>query len=111
MFSRIFRQHLPVDGRSIFYDNSLNAGIDQDLLNLPFREAKGICMPRFLELMNLLKASSINGQMLSEDTENIADKQETGIDKLSYRRSSRPSGSCHPPIVTVFNCRHRRADP
>ena len=29
-------------------------------------------------------ASYVNGQMLSEDTENIADKQETGLDILSY---------------------------
>ena len=29
-------------------------------------------------------ASYINGQMLSEDAENIADKQETGIDILSH---------------------------
>jgi len=48
-------------------------------------------------------ASSINGQMLSEDTENIADKQETGIDILSYKEIIAAIRQLSPAYRTVFN--------
>ncbi len=48
-------------------------------------------------------ASSINGQMLSEDTENIADKQETGIDRLSYKEIIEAIRLLSPAYRTVFN--------
>jgi RNA polymerase sigma factor (sigma-70 family) len=48
-------------------------------------------------------ASSIHGQMLSEDTENIADKQETGIDILSYKEIIEAIRQLSPAYRTVFN--------
>src|SRR5258708_29905857 len=48
-------------------------------------------------------ASYINGQMLSEDAENIADKQETGIDILSYKEIIEAIRQLSPAYRTVFN--------
>jgi RNA polymerase sigma factor (sigma-70 family) len=48
-------------------------------------------------------ASSIHGQMLSEDTENIADKQETGLDVLSYKEIIEAIRQLSPAYRTVFN--------
>jgi len=48
-------------------------------------------------------ASYINGQMLSEDTENIADKQETGLDVLSYKEIIEAIRLLSPAYRTVFN--------
>jgi len=39
-------------------------------------------------------SSYLHGQMISEETEKIADSGETGLDKLSYKRSSKLYGSC-----------------
>ena len=47
-------------------------------------------------------ASSITGQMLSEDTDNIADKQETGIDILSYKEIITAIRQLSPAYRTVF---------
>jgi RNA polymerase sigma-70 factor (ECF subfamily) len=41
--------------------------------------------------------------MLSEDTENIADKQETGIDVLSYKEIIEAIRQLSPAYRTVFN--------
>ena len=48
-------------------------------------------------------ASSIHGQMLSEDTENIADRQETGLDVLSYKEIIETIRQLSPAYRTVFN--------
>jgi RNA polymerase sigma-70 factor (ECF subfamily) len=48
-------------------------------------------------------ASYVNGQMLSEDTENIADKQETGLDVLSYKEIIEAIRMLSPAYRTVFN--------
>jgi RNA polymerase sigma factor (sigma-70 family) len=48
-------------------------------------------------------ASYINGQMLSEDAEKIADKQETGIDILSYKEIIQAIRQLSPAYRTVFN--------
>jgi RNA polymerase sigma factor (sigma-70 family) len=48
-------------------------------------------------------ASYINGQMLSEDAENIADKQETGLDVLSYKEIIEAIRQLSPAYRTVFN--------
>jgi len=48
-------------------------------------------------------ASSIHGQVLSEDTENIADKQETGLDVLSYKEIIEAIRQLSPAYRTVFN--------
>lgn len=49
-------------------------------------------------------ASYINGQTtLSEDTENIADKQETGLDILSYKEIITAIRQLSPAYRTVFN--------
>lgn len=48
-------------------------------------------------------SSYINGQMLSEDTENIADKQETGLDVLSYKEIIEAIRLLSPAYRTVFN--------
>jgi RNA polymerase sigma factor (sigma-70 family) len=48
-------------------------------------------------------AASINGQMLSEDTENIADKQETGLDILAYKEIIAAIRQLSPAYRTVFN--------
>jgi RNA polymerase sigma factor (sigma-70 family) len=48
-------------------------------------------------------SSCINGQMLSEDTENIADKQETGLDVLSYKEIIEAIRLLSPAYRTVFN--------
>jgi RNA polymerase sigma factor (sigma-70 family) len=48
-------------------------------------------------------ASSIHGQMLSEDTENIADKQETGLDILAYKEIIEAIRQLSPAYRTVFN--------
>ena len=48
-------------------------------------------------------ASYINGQMLSEDTENIADRQESGLDILSYKEIIEAIRLLSPPYRTVFN--------
>lgn len=48
-------------------------------------------------------ASSIHGQVLSEDTENIADKQATGLDILSYKEIIEAIRQLSPAYRTVFN--------
>lgn len=48
-------------------------------------------------------ASYVNGQVLSEDTENIADKQETGLDVLSYKEIIEAIRMLSPAYRTVFN--------
>jgi RNA polymerase sigma factor (sigma-70 family) len=48
-------------------------------------------------------ASYINGQMLSEDSENIADKQENGLDILSYKEIIEAIRLLSPAYRTVFN--------
>jgi RNA polymerase sigma-70 factor (ECF subfamily) len=48
-------------------------------------------------------ASYINGQMLADDAENIADKQETGIDVLSYKEIIEAIRLLSPAYRTVFN--------
>ena len=48
-------------------------------------------------------ASYINGQLLTEDAENIADKQETGIDILSYKEIIEAIRQLSPAYRTVFN--------
>jgi RNA polymerase sigma factor (sigma-70 family) len=48
-------------------------------------------------------ASYIHGQVLSEDSENIADKQETGIDMLSYKEIIEAIRLLSPAYRTVFN--------
>jgi RNA polymerase sigma factor (sigma-70 family) len=48
-------------------------------------------------------ASYINGQMLSEDTENIADRQESGLDILSYKEIIEAIRLLSPAYRTVFN--------
>src|ERR1700727_1530546 len=48
-------------------------------------------------------ASSIHGQVLSEDTENIADKQDTGLDILSYKEIIEAIRQLSPAYRTVFN--------
>jgi len=48
-------------------------------------------------------ASYINGQTLSEDTENIADRQETGIDVLAYKEIIEAIRQLSPAYRTVFN--------
>jgi RNA polymerase sigma-70 factor (ECF subfamily) len=48
-------------------------------------------------------ASSIHGQMLSEDTENIADKQETGLDVLAYKEIIEAIRLLSPAYRAVFN--------
>ncbi len=48
-------------------------------------------------------ASYINGQVLSEDAENIADHQENGIDILSYKEIIEAIRQLSPAYRTVFN--------
>ncbi|HVV06030.1 MAG TPA: sigma-70 family RNA polymerase sigma factor [Puia sp.] len=48
-------------------------------------------------------ASYINGQVLSEDTENIADRQESGLDILSYKEIIEAIRLLSPAYRTVFN--------
>jgi RNA polymerase sigma factor (sigma-70 family) len=48
-------------------------------------------------------ASYVHNQMLSEDTENIADRQETGIDVLSYKEIIEAIRQLSPAYRTVFN--------
>lgn len=48
-------------------------------------------------------ASYINGQVLTEDTEEIADRQENGIDILSYKEIIDAIRQLSPAYRTVFN--------
>lgn len=48
-------------------------------------------------------ASYVHNQMLSEDAENIADRQETGIDVLSYKEIIEAIRQLSPAYRTVFN--------
>jgi RNA polymerase sigma factor (sigma-70 family) len=48
-------------------------------------------------------ASYVHGQVLSEDVENIADRQETGIDVLSYKEIIEAIRQLSPAYRTVFN--------
>jgi RNA polymerase sigma-70 factor, ECF subfamily len=48
-------------------------------------------------------ATYINGQVLSDNAENIADKQESGLDKLSYKEIIEAIRLLSPAYRTVFN--------